>query len=66
VTRAIEQVAGQAEGHQVRALTGAIASRRQKMAGSGAQGWMARGHVRCKVRPPSRRHASHLQPNHRM
>jgi hypothetical protein len=48
VTRAIEQVAGQAEGHQVQALTGAIASTRQKMAGSGAQGWMARGPVRCK------------------
>jgi hypothetical protein len=66
VTRAIGQVASEAEGYHVQALTGAIANTRQKMAGSDAQGWMARGHVRCKVRPRSGRHAQHLQPNHRM
>ena len=36
VTRAIKKVVGEAEGHYVRALKGAIADAQQKMAESGA------------------------------
>jgi hypothetical protein len=36
VTRAIQKVVGEAEGHRVQALKGALADAQQKMAESGA------------------------------